>query len=108
MRRKIGRVVDFLPQFREELAWWIRNDRKGAPRTQRLVKAVFADPLGGIGEPEPLRFGYSGCWSRRITQGRRLVYCVTTDRIDFLQARYHYEQPANFALLYTPPRPLPN
>jgi toxin YoeB len=30
-------------------------------------------------------------WSRRITQEHRLVYRVTADRIDFLQARYHYK-----------------
>jgi toxin YoeB len=50
-----------------------------------------ADPFGGIGKPEPLRHEFAGCWSRRITQEHRLVYRVTADRIDFLQARYHYE-----------------
>jgi Txe/YoeB family toxin of Txe-Axe toxin-antitoxin module len=29
-------------------------------------------------------------WSRRIDQANRLVYVVYRDRIDFLQARYHY------------------
>ncbi len=29
-------------------------------------------------------------WSRRLTQEHRLVYLVSEDRIDFLQARYHY------------------
>jgi toxin YoeB len=29
-------------------------------------------------------------WSRRITQEHRLVYVVSNDRIDFIQARYHY------------------
>jgi toxin YoeB len=33
----------------------------------------------------------AGCWSRRITQEHRLVYRVTPDRIEILQARYHYE-----------------
>jgi toxin YoeB len=52
---------------------------------------VLADPFAGIGKPEPLRREYAGCWSRRITREHRLVYRVTADRIDFLQARYHYE-----------------
>ena len=30
-------------------------------------------------------------FSRRITQEHRLVYRVTESRVDFLQARYHYE-----------------
>jgi toxin YoeB len=48
------------------------------------------DPFAGIGKPEPLKFVLSGCWSRRITQEHRLVYKVSGNRIDFLQARYHY------------------
>lgn len=57
-----------------------------------LVDAVTRDPLLGIGRPEPLRGDLAGVWSRRITQEHRLVYLVTTDRIVFLQARYHYER----------------
>ena len=29
-------------------------------------------------------------WSRRINQEHRLVYRVSAERVDFLQARYHY------------------
>ncbi|MEH2011017.1 MULTISPECIES: type II toxin-antitoxin system YoeB family toxin [unclassified Nostoc] len=32
----------------------------------------------------------SDAWSRRLTQEHRIVYLVSDDRIDFLQARYHY------------------
>ena len=31
-----------------------------------------------------------GVWSRRLTQEHRIVYLVSEERIDFLQARYHY------------------
>ena len=88
---RIERRVDFFPKFREDLAWWIRNDRKAALKTLELVEAIVADPFGGIGKPEPLRHELAGCWSRRITQEHRLVYRVTAERVDFLQARYHYE-----------------
>ena len=90
MSKKIERKVDFLQQFREDLAWWIKNDRRAALRILELVEAVLADPFVGIGKPEPLRFELAGCWSRRITQEDRLIYRVTADRVDFLQARYHY------------------
>jgi toxin YoeB len=83
--------MDFLPQFREDLVWFIKNDRKAALKALELVEAVIADPFAGIGKPEALRFELAGCWSRRITQEHRLVYRVTDHRIDFLQARYHYE-----------------
>ncbi len=83
--------VDFLPEFREDLAWWVKNDRKGALKILELVEAIIADPFQGIGKPEPLRHELAGFWSRRITQEHRLVYRVVADRIDFLQARFHYE-----------------
>jgi toxin YoeB len=91
MSAKIERRIDFLPKFREDLAWWVRNDRHAALKTLELIESVLADPFTGIGKPEPLRGEYAGCWSRRITREHRLVYRVTSDRIDFLQARYHYE-----------------
>ena len=31
-----------------------------------------------------------GVWSRRLTPEHCIVYLVGDDRIDFLQARYHY------------------
>jgi toxin YoeB len=91
MSKKIERAADFLPQFREDLAYWVKTDRKLALRTLQLVEAAIADPFTGIGKPEPLQFVLAGCSSRRITQEHRLVYRVTAGRIDFLQARYHYE-----------------
>jgi toxin YoeB len=81
----------FDPVFREDLIWFIKNDRKVAIRTLELVDAVLADPFNGIGKPEPLKHELAGCWSRRITQEHRLVYRVTTERVYFLQARNHYE-----------------
>ncbi|MBE2200699.1 MAG: type II toxin-antitoxin system YoeB family toxin [Anaerolinea sp.] len=29
-------------------------------------------------------------WSRRLTNEHHIVYVVKADRIEFLQARYHY------------------
>ena len=86
-----GRTAIFLRGFREDLTWLVRNDRKTALKVLELVEAVVADPFAGIGKPEPLRFQFAGCWSRRVTQEHRIVYRVVGDRIDFLQARYHYE-----------------
>lgn len=91
MSKRIERAAGFLPKFREDLAYWVKTDRKVALRTLELVEAVLADPFAGMGKPEPLKFVLAGCWSRRITQEHRLVYRVTAERIDFLQARYHYE-----------------
>jgi len=87
--RKASGAV-FHPEFREDLRYWVDNDRKVALRALALVEAVLRDPFSGIGKPEPLRHLASGVWSRRLTQEHRIVYLVRDDRIDFLQARYHY------------------
>jgi toxin YoeB len=89
--KKTEREGVFYPKFREELADWVRNDRKTAFRVLELVEAVLADPFSGIGKPEPLRHELAGCRSRRITQEHRLIYQVTESRVYFLQARYLYE-----------------
>jgi toxin YoeB len=80
----------FHPEFRQDLRFWVENDRKVALRTFELIEAVLRDPFAGLGKPELLKFVLAGCWSRRITQEHRLVYRVSAERIDFLQARYHY------------------
>jgi toxin YoeB len=76
--------------FLDDLRWWVETNRKLALRVLDLVEAVLRDPFAGIGKPEPLRAMGADVWSRRITQEHRLVYRVSTERIDFLQARYHY------------------
>jgi toxin YoeB len=80
----------FQPEFREDLRYWVEVDRKIALRAIDLIEAVMRDPFTGIGKPEPLKYLSPGVWSRRLTQEHRLVYLVRDDRIDFLQARYHY------------------
>lgn len=80
----------FHPEFREDLRHWLEVDRKLALRVLDLVEAVLREPFVGIGKPEPLRYLGSDVWSRRISQEHRLVYLVSSDRVEFLQARYHY------------------
>jgi toxin YoeB len=85
-----SRAAVFQDEFREDLRYWVQNDRKIALRVIDLVEAVMRDPFTGIGKPEPLKYLASGAWSRRLTQEHRIVYVVSDDRIDFLQAKYHY------------------
>lgn len=88
--RQRRRLAVFQPEFREDLRYWVRTDRKVALRALDLVEATLRGPFHGIGKPEPLRHLESGVWSRRLTQEHRVVYRVTAEVVDFLQARYHY------------------
>jgi toxin YoeB len=74
----------------EDLICWVKTDRKTALRVLKLAEAVLHDPFNGPGKPEPLKYLGAGVWSRRITQKHRLVYLVGQERLDLLQARYHY------------------
>src|SRR3990172_4628565 len=89
-KEKLTRSAVFYDLFREDLQYWIKTDRKIALRAFDLIEAVMREPFNGIGRPEPLKYLASGTWSRRLTQEHRIVYLVSSDRIDFLQARYHY------------------
>lgn len=84
------RAAVFHNEFRQDLEYWVRTERKTALRVLKLIEAVLREPSAGIGKPEPLKNLGPGVWSRRITQEHRLVYLVSVDRVDFLQARYHY------------------
>jgi toxin YoeB len=91
MARQDTRIAVVSAHFREDLRRWVEADRKTALRVLDLMSAILTDPFSGIGKPEPLRHDLAGCWSRRITQEHRIVYRVFADRIEFVQARYHYE-----------------
>ena len=88
--QQIGRVLVFEPEFREDLGWWYNEPQK-AFKVLDIVQDVLRDPFKGIGKPEQLKYLDSDTWSRRLDLEHRVVYRVTRDRIDFLQARYHYE-----------------
>jgi toxin YoeB len=90
LAKQAERQAVFQTEFRQDLSYWVKTDRKVALRILDLIEAVIRDPFDGVGKPEALKFVLAGCWSRRITQEHRLVYRVSETRIDFLQARYHY------------------
>ena len=91
MSKPTKRFAVISSKFRDDLRYWIETERKVALRVLDLMAAILADPFEGIGKPEPLKHELAGCWSRRISQEHRLVYRVIADRVEYVQARYHYE-----------------
>ena len=84
------RSAVFDSTFIQDLRYWVEADRRTARRLLDLVEVILRDPFEGIGKPEPLKYLGSDVWSRRLTQEHRCVYVVKSDRVDFLQGRYHY------------------
>jgi toxin YoeB len=85
-----ARTAVFQCQILEDLRYWVRTDHRVALRCLDLVEAALRAPAEGIGKPERLKYLGGDAWSRRLTQEHRVVYLVRGDRVDFLQARYHY------------------
>ncbi len=53
--------------------WWQAQDREVLKRINALGKDVERNGNEGIGKPEPLKHGFRGYWSRRITDEHRSV-----------------------------------
>ena len=87
---KPKRTVVLSDAFRDDLRYWAENDRKSLLKVLDLMEAIVREPFSGLGKPEPLKHKALGTWSRRITKEHRVLYRVHDDRIEFLQARYHY------------------
>ena len=80
----------FTPEAWADYLYWQSTDRSQLKRINALLKEITRDPFGGIGKPEPLRFEFQGCWSRRIDGEHRVVYRVLGENVWLLQLRYHY------------------
>jgi len=85
----VNRLI-FADQAWDDYTHWQVNDQKIVKRINLLIKDIKREPFSGIGEPEPLKYNWSGYWSRRITLEHRLVYKVTDQMILIAQCRYHY------------------
>ena len=83
-------IVGFSTNGWEDYQYWQQNDKKILKRINLLIKEIKREPFKGIGEPEPLKYNWSGYWSRRITLEHRLVYKVTDNSVLIAQCRYHY------------------
>ena len=88
--REEARICIVQKEFREDLGEWIKLDRKIAAKILDMMEEILKTPFAGRGKPEPLKHLPGNIWSRRITQEDRLVYRVYENKVDFLQAKYHY------------------
>jgi len=74
----------------EDYLYWQGQDRKVLRRINVLIADIARNGNEGIGKPEPLKPGFHGYWSRRITAEHRLVYKIVDDTVCIAQCRLHY------------------
>ena len=72
--------IAYFPKAKEDLSFWSKSGNK---HIQKKVLALIEDikrtPFEGLGQPESLKYGLSGMWSRRIDKEHRIVYSVNED-----------------------------
>ena len=82
--------IIFDPDAWEDYLYWQGHDKIMIKRINALIKDIARHPFEGIGQPEALKYDWSGYWSRRIDQEHRFIYRVLPDAILIAQCRYHY------------------
>lgn len=60
-----------------------KHKKSGNKTSIKNIAKILIDltdnPYEGFGSPEPLKYEYSGFWSRKINQKDRLIYRVEED-----------------------------
>ena len=84
-------MISFEDAAWDDYLYWQQTDKAMLRRVNLLIRDIQRDPFAGIGKPEPLKFNFSGYWSRRIDDEHRVVYKVTDEEISIAQLRGHYD-----------------
>jgi toxin YoeB len=83
--------IEYTLQASEDLAFWKNSNNVAVlKKIRKLIESISQTPYEGIGKPEPLKYGLSGCWSRRISQEHRIVYEIRNDTVFILSMKGHY------------------
>jgi len=87
--------IDVAPAAKDDLNKHLKAGNKATKkRIERIFKELAETPFVGIGNPEPLKHGLTGYWSREINKKDRLLYRVDDEqKIVFVaSAMGHYKQ----------------
>jgi toxin YoeB len=82
--------INFEQEAFDDYNAWEEEDKKLYEKIKALIKDIKRTPFKGLGKPEPLKYRWSGYWSRRITDEHRLIYKVEKETIYIASCKYHY------------------
>jgi len=66
------------------------GDKKSIEKLKKMLFELQNTPSEGTGQPEQLKYGYSGYWSRRINKKDRLIYRIYEETVTVVSAKGHY------------------
>jgi toxin YoeB len=84
-------MISFRERAWKDYLYWQETDKQILKRINILIKDIQRSPFDGLGKPEPLRYQFSGFWSRRINDEHRLVYTFVETELIIAQCRYDYD-----------------
>lgn len=59
--------LEYTLQASEDLAFWKKSNNVAMlKKIRKLIESISETPYEGIGKPEPLKYGLTGCWFLRI------------------------------------------
>jgi toxin YoeB len=77
---------------KEDIKFFVKSGQANiVKKIEKLLMFIKETPFSGIGKPEPLKYQYSGKWSRRIDGAHRIVYSVEGDTVYIYSAKGHYQ-----------------
>lgn len=79
---------------KKHLAYHYKSGNKATiKRIERIFKELSENPEFGIGDPEMLKYEYTGLWSRKINQKDRIIYEIQEGSVvvEVISAKGHYK-----------------
>ena len=74
----------------QDYLYWQTQDKKTLRRINMLIEDIDRNSYNGIGKAEPLKYGFSGYWSKRIDKDNRLVFKIEGNALRIAQCGSHY------------------
>ena len=75
-----------------EYVAWQSEDKKTIKRINQLLTDISRNGYNCIGKPEPLKGNFQGWWSVRIDDFNRLIFRYSSDCIEIISCKGHYNQ----------------
>jgi toxin YoeB len=84
--------IVFAKQALKDIAELKKTDALAFKKVKKLLEELIDHPYTGTGNPELLKYDYTGFYSRRISQKHRLIYSVNDNEIivSVVSAKGHY------------------
>jgi toxin YoeB len=85
--------VEIIPEAQIEIAKHLKlGNQSSIKKIAKILEELTENPFEGVGKPEPLKYQFSGFWSREINKKDRIVYSVEEEIVTVvvISAMGHY------------------